>query len=258
MRLCAAAWPITSTSFKLAEMKISFVLPTYNESGHIISFLHKVQYEAKQAELPYEILLIDDNSPDGTGSLVEETFKNDEHVRVVIRSKERGLATAILHGIKESKGTHIFLMDTDFNHDPKYIPQFFLLSKFYDIVSGSRYTWGGDMMGGNFRYLGSMAFNYFLAGLLLIKSSDNTAGYVLFKKSILDKVHTEKIFKGYGQFFFRFLYAAKKLNLSLIEIPVVYSLRASGKSKTSFWKYIFIYFFEAVKLFFTGRKLIKK
>ncbi|MBU0981563.1 glycosyltransferase, partial [Patescibacteria group bacterium] len=200
----------------------------------------------------------DDSSPDKTGELVKETFAQDPHIKVIIRRSERGLATAILKGIQESEGTHIFLMDTDFNHDPKYLPNFFALAPFYDIVTGSRYTWGGDMLGGKARYLGSMFFNYVLALLLMMKSTDNTAGFVLFKKPLLEKMHPDKIFKGYGEFYFRFLYAAKLLKASLIEVPVVYSLRASGESKTFFWKYIFIYIFEALRLFFTGRKLIKK
>lgn len=239
-------------------MKVSFVLPTYNEREHIVRFIREIEREAETEKVAYEIILVDDNSPDGTGQHVKDSFEKNPHVRVIIRTKERGLATAILKGIEESRGTHIFLMDTDFNHDPKYLPQFFLLSKYYDIVNGSRYTWGGTMEGGQARYLGSMFFNYYLAFMLGMKSSDNTGGFVLFKKNLLDKVHPKRIFKGYGEFFFRFLYAAKQLNASLIEIPVIYSLRASGESKTYFSKYIFIYTWEGVKLFFKGRKLIKR
>lgn len=237
--------------------KVSFVLPTYKEREHIVSFIHKIQYEARQAKINYEIILVDDNSPDGTGAHVQETFKKDKHVKVVIRTKERGLATAILRGIKESSGSHVFLMDTDFNHDPRYIPTFLKLKEDFDLVVGSRYVWGGNMEGSRFRYFGSMVFNYWLAALLRMKSSDNTSGFVLFDKKITKKMQLQRIFKGYGEFYFRFLLAAEKLKCSLIEVPVVYGIRASGESKTIFAKFIFIYTWEGIKLFFNAKKLIK-
>lgn len=238
-------------------MKVSFILPSYNEGQHIVTFIKEIQKVCDGQNVDCEIILVDDNSPDNTGEIVKEAFHNDNNVRVSIRKNERGLASAILHGIKESTGTHIILMDTDFNHDPKYLKQFFLLSQFYDIVSGSRYTWGGDMEGTRWRYYGSLLFNYWLAAILGMKSSDNTGGYVMFKKSLLEKMHPEKIFTGYGDFYFRFLYAVKLINATLVEIPVVYSLRASGESKTYFSKYIFKYTFEGFMLIFNGKKLIK-
>lgn len=240
-------------------MKISYILPSYNERDHIVTFIREIQRATEKEKLNFEVILVDDNSPDGTGAHVEESFKNNNCVKVVIRKNERGLATAILRGIKESSGTHIVLMDTDFNHDPKYLPQFFALAKYYDIISGSRYTWGGNMEGGRARYIGSMIFNYFLSLILGMKSTDNTGGFVLFKKSILEKMNTTNIFKGYGEFYFRFLYASQLIGASCIEVPVIYTLRASGASKTYFSKYIFIYTFAGIKLLFgRGRSLIKK
>lgn len=239
-------------------MKVSFILPSYNEHDHIVIFIREIERSTEKENVDYEIILVDDNSPDKTGEHVEETFRNSKNVKVIIRKNEKGLATAILRGIDESAGTHIVLMDTDFNHDPKYLKQFFDLAKYYDIVTGSRYTWGGNMEGGRARYIGSMIFNYFLSLILSMKSTDNTGGFVLFKKSILEKMNTKKIFKGYGEFYFRFLLAAQYLEKSCIEIPVVYGLRASGASKTYFGKYIFIYTFEGLKLLFRGKSLIKK
>ncbi len=239
-------------------MKVSFVLPSYNEHDHIVTFIREIQRTVEKEKIDYEVILVDDNSPDQTGLLVEESFKNNKNIKVIIRKNEKGLATAILRGINESTGTHIVLMDTDFNHDPKYLKQFFEFSKFYDIVTGSRYTWGGNMDGGRGRYIGSMIFNYYLSFILSMKSTDNTGGFVMFKKSILEKMNTKKIFTGYGEFYFRFLLAAQILEKSCIEIPVIYGLRASGSSKTYFAKYIFIYTIEGLKLLFSGKSLIKK
>lgn len=239
-------------------MKISFVLPSYNEHDHIVTFIREIQRTTEKEKIDYEVILVDDNSPDKTGEFVQDSFKNNKNVKVIIRKNERGLATAILRGINESTGTHILLMDTDFNHDPKYLKNYFAVSKFYDLVAGSRYIWGGNMEGGRFRYLGSLVFNYFLSLILGMKSSDNTGGFVLFNKSILEKMNTKKIFKGYGEFYFRFLLTAQYLGASCIEIPIVYGLRASGESKTYFAKYIFIYTLEGLKLLFNGRSLIKK
>lgn len=239
-------------------MKVSFVLPSYNEHDHIVTFIREIERAAEKADMNYEIILVDDDSPDKTGEYVLESFKNDKNVKVIIRKNEKGLASAILRGIQESAGTHVMLMDTDFNHDPKYLKQFFDLSKYYDIVTGSRYIWGGNMEGGRARYIGSLIFNYFLSLLLRMKSTDNTGGFVLFNKSILEKMNLKKIFKGYGEFYFRFLLAAQYLGKSCVAIPVVYGARASGVSKTYFAKYIFIYTFEGLKLIFFGKSLIKK
>jgi len=238
-------------------LKVSIVLPTYNESGHIVKFIKAVQAAVK-SHGEYEIFLVDDNSPDKTGHIVEEAFKKDKHVNVIIRENEKGLATAILTGINKSKGTHILLMDSDFNHDPKYLKIFFSLAPFYDVVGGTRYRWGGDMKGARWRYVGSLIFNLFLAFVLMMKTSDNTSGFVLFRKSILKKMEIEKVFRGYGDMYIRFLYAAKLLKLTLAEIPVVYDFRASGESKTEFKKYIFVYTMEVFKTLFAGKKLIKK
>jgi dolichol-phosphate mannosyltransferase len=238
--------------------KVSFILPTYNERDHIVTFLREIQRAMGRANLPYELILVDDDSPDGTGDYVREYFEGTENVRVIVRKGERGLGTAILRGVNESTGSHVFLMDTDFNHDPKYIEQFLILGRYYDVVSGSRYMWGGDMEGGKLRYIGSMYFNRFMATLLRMRSTDNTGGYVLFRKSVLKRMVPEKIFRGYGEFYFRFLYAVKLLMTSIIEIPVIYPARASGASKTYFSKYIFIYTFECLRLLLGGRSLINR
>lgn len=206
--------------------------------------------------IQYEIIIVDD-SKDKTGEVLIEHFKNDENVKILLR-KGRGLATAILHGIENANGEKILLMDTDFNHDPVHIGLMLELGRNYDVVNGSRYIWGGGMEMAESRWMGSKLFNKFVGVLLGVSTTDNTGGYVLFKKSLLDKLLLKEIFKGYGEFCIRLIYAFRLKKASLIEFPVIYGRRRSGESKTYFSKYIFVYTYAAIKTFFNGRKLLDK
>ncbi len=236
-------------------MDLSIILPTFNEEGHIVDFIEEIKKRIPD-DFTYEIIVVDD-SKDKTGETLEEKYKDSPEVKIFIRRK-RGLATAILYGIEKARGERILLMDTDFNHDPKYIPEMLELSKNYEIVNGSRYIEGGGMDNAENRCLGSKLFNKFVSLILGLKTTDNTGGYILFKSSLIKNVNLKEIFKGYGEFCIRLLFALKLKGAKVKEIPVIYAPRRSGESKTYFSKYIFVYTWATIKARINGRKQFKR
>lgn len=235
-------------------MDLSIILPTFNEEGHITDFIKEIKKNIP-SKVRYEILVVDD-SKDKTGEILTKNLSQDKNIKIFLR-KKRGLATAILYGIKEAAGDRILLLDTDFNHDPKHISMILKLGKYYDVVNGSRYIWGGGMENAENRWMGSKLFNKLVGILLSVSTTDNTGGYIIFKRDLLEKLNLEKIFIGYGEFCIRLIYGFKLVKASLMEFPVVYGKRRSGESKTHFSKYVFIYTWAAVKTLLNGKKLLK-
>ena len=179
---------------------LSVIIPTYNESENIFKLLGEICKNTNQSN--YEILVVDDNSPDGTGKLVEEFIEKNvpqiSHnkkivVRLITRKKKEGIILALLDGIDESKGENILVMDADFSHLPDYIPDFLNTLKEndnYDIVIGSRYVNGGSIVGWPItRHLLSKGANYFAKTWLNVKTNDITTGFFLVRKKILSNVH---------------------------------------------------------------------
>ena len=214
-------------------MKLSVILPTYNEKDSIGLLIGEIRDILEKERYDYEIVVVDDNSPDGTFAEVEKGFREDPKVRPLLRIKEKGLATAILHGIKNAAGDRVVVMDTDFNHPPKLIPLLVKITDFFDIASGSRYVIGGGMELSRSRYIGSKLFNKFIHYTLGVKTTDNLSGFYAFKKSILDEVNPESIFYGYGDYYIRFLYLMQKKKKFILEVPVLYENRKGGLSKTN-------------------------
>ena len=227
---------------------ISIVLPTYNEAGHIVELIKEICLVSEGAALVPEIILVDDNSPDGTAGVVRKSFGNDSRIKIYVRKKERGLASAIKFGIEKATKENLVFMDSDFNHAPRTIPILVKLLENFDIVVGSRFVAGGGMKGSQFRYWGSYLFNAFVKLTLRIKTNDNLSGFFAASKQLLKSFNLEQIFKGYGDYFIRFLYQAGRRKLSIIEIPVVYQQRPSGKSKTNFLFHLRRYIITVFKI----------
>ena len=229
-------------------MNLSIILPTFNEKDNIISLVKKIQEISKEVENK-EIIIVDDNSPDGTYQSCKSEFENTPNVKLILRKNNRGLANSIGEGIKNCSGENIIIMDTDLTHDPKLISKLIKLIKEYDIVSCSRFCAGG-LMENKMHYYLSFVFNLFIRIILRTQIQDNLGGYFCIKKNVLDSLPYERIFYGYGEYFFRLLYFAQKKKFSLIEIPAIYNLRHKGKSKSNFFLLLFKYFFAAIKLRF--------
>jgi len=229
-------------------MNLSIILPTYNERDAINALITEIYETLEKKQFAFEIIVVDDNSPDGTYAAVAEKWKGNPRVRPFLREGEKGLATAILHGIRQSEGEKVIVMDTDFNHPPKLIPLLANITDYFEIASCSRYVIGGGMETSRFRYLGSRIFNKFIHYTLKMQTTDNLSGYYCFRKQVLAGLHAENIFFGYGDYYIRFLYVMQRLKHPIIEIPVVYKDRLGGLSKTNLKNEFFRYFRTVLRI----------
>ena len=207
------------------------------------------QFDVGQCPLTRKttILVVDDNSPDGTAELARSTFSGEPRVRVIVRETDRGFARSILAGIEAAKGTRVLVMDSDFNHDPRVIPMMVGVSPWTDIVSGSRFVPGGNMQDRR-RYLLSLAYNWWVRLMVRTQVQDNLCGYFLMDRAKLMELPKEAIFFGFGDYYFRLLHFAQKRGDRVLEIPIVVADRPGGSSKNRFLRTFWNYTREIVKL----------
>lgn len=233
-------------------MIVSVILPTYNESGNIVPLVNEIINSIPKS-WDYEIIVVDDNSPDGTYFLVEQTFQVNHRVHPILRTIDRGFAKSIRTGLELARGTKVIVMDTDFTHQPVEIPRLLHISTYYDIVSGSRFCPGGNMQSTR-HYLASFLFNLFIRLILRTQIQDNLGGYFIIDRKKLFSLPFDEIFYGYGEYFFRLLHFAQMNNLSIVEIPAYYQSRKSGKSKSGFFRMFYTYTSASLKLVIGKRK----
>jgi len=224
---------------------ISVILPTYNEREGIVGVIQNILKPNQSVE----VLVVDDSSPDGTAQIVKTAFQEDSRVRVIVR-QEKGLASAVRRGIEESKGDTVLITDADGNYDGKYIQPARQLLNSFDVVNGSRYIKGGGMVGfSKIHYWESRFFNFAVRILLGMKTTDNTSGFLIFKKELFNGLEADRVFSGvHGEYNVELLYALQKLKVNLTEMPVVCQARKEGKSKTSLIKHPLMYAARALRL----------
>lgn len=210
---------------------ISVILPTYNERENIRCLLPEVSQSCLFYRKQFEIIVVDDNSSDGTAVVVRKLMRENKKIRLVER-KERGLGTAVKDGIKAARGDIVLVMDTDFNHSPQIIPRMLQGVEEADVIVGSRYIPGGGMPGRRFRYFFSKTYNIMVKELLGLPSMDNLSGLLAFRKILFNSLPTEKIFIGYGDYHMRFIQSVFLQGWKIMEIPVEYGFRPNGDSKT--------------------------
>ncbi len=231
---------------------VSVILPTYNESGNIVDLVNAIIHHISGA-YDYEIIVVDDNSPDNTYGLVRETFQANPRVVPVLRTVDRGFAKSIREGIERASGERIVVMDTDFTHDPAEIPKLLHVGDVYDIVSGSRFCPGGNMQDTT-HYLASMFYNWVLRVVLRTQVQDNLGGYFTMRRADVLRLPLDGIFYGYGEYFFRLLHHGQGQGMSIVEIPAVYRTRRAGSSKSRFGKLLLTYTRAAIRLKREGKK----
>lgn len=228
-------------------MDVSVILPTYTERNNIVPLIEAIQRELSGAGITYEVIVVDDNSPDGTAQVVRDRFGEDETVRLFVRTEERGLATAIAYGIHRAMGDCVAVMDTDFNHDPAMLPQMVKFLEYYDIIIGSRFTMGGGMEE-LWRYYASFVFNFFVRVVLRTQIQDNLCGFFTIRREKLLAMDIDRIFRGYGEYFMHFLFLAWKKGYRMLEVPTFYRLRMHGKSKSRFFHMLYDYTLTAFQV----------
>ena len=227
---------------------VSVILPTYNEREGIAELVSEILGVARGAGLEIEVLVVDDASPDGTAAHVETVFRADPAVRVHVRRGERGLASAILWGIRAARGDVVTVMDSDGNHDPVLLPLMVRCVEEFDVVIGSRYVLGGGMLTSRFRYWGSYAFNILIRIVLGLRIHDNLSGFLTFRPSLLRGLDADAVFYGYGDYAIRLLHHVVRHGGRVLEIPTVYRFRKGGESKTRFLAYLGTYLASVFRL----------
>jgi dolichol-phosphate mannosyltransferase len=229
-------------------MNVSVILPTYNERENIVDLVEHLKTVLDRGNYRYEIMVVDDHSPDGTARAVRDRFGRDDAVKLICRNGQRGLATAVRRGIEECRGDVIVLMDADFSHRPEDLPALLEATSRYDLVNGSRYLSGGGFQGTFRARCSSMLINWFLRVVLDLETSDNTSGFLAVRRTVLEQLSFDRIFHGYGDFHFRLLRDVARRSGTVLEVPVIHQLRHRGRAKTRLFRDGWGYVRSAVKI----------
>ena len=244
-------------------MSFSVILPTLNEKGHILKLIEEISYIFKTYKKEYEIIVVDDNSNDGTFEIVKNHQIDKSYLKVILRTnKKKNLAESINEGILASKFENIIWLDADFQHPPKYIKNFIEKSKKYDAIISSRFLDKSERYFNNDKFKKqinenqSYLYNKLCRIFLFRDITDYTSGYICVKKKFFENYSL----KGYyGDYFVDMIVNLKRKKINLIEIPFKDEIRASGISKTVVnvnIKYIYIcfrYFVTLIKSFFKSK-----
>jgi len=217
-------------------MKLSLVIPTYNEKENIQKLIKKIQEEFKENEIDGEIIIVDDNSPDGTGRILEDLKKKQKNLKVIHRSGKLGLSSAVLEGWKIAEGEVLGVMDADLSHPPEKIKELFkaIEKGEADFTIGSRYIKGGKIKGWNLKRK-LMSKTATLLSRIYTKVKDPMTGFFMIKKEVIKNVDLNpKGFKILLEIIVKGKYETIK------EIPITFVNRIEGKSKAG-TKEIFYY-----------------
>ncbi|TFK18797.1 dolichol-phosphate mannosyltransferase [Coprinopsis marcescibilis] len=225
--------------------KYSVILPTYNERKNLPVIVWLLARTFEENSLSWEIIIVDDASPDGTQEIAKQLAKVYGEDKILLRARagKLGLGTAYIHGLKFVTGDFVIIMDADFSHHPKFIPQFIRLQKAHnlDIVTGTRYraastphqrdsapggVYGWDLK----RKLVSRGANYLADTVLNPGVSDLTGSFRLYRLPVLQHIISETVSKGYV-FQMEMMVRARALGYSVGEIPITFVDRIFGESK---------------------------
>ncbi|MBV8694362.1 MAG: polyprenol monophosphomannose synthase [Ktedonobacteraceae bacterium] len=214
-------------------MKTVIIIPTYNEVENLRPLLETTLSHVPETD----ILIVDDNSPDGTGQLADQIHEEDARVHVLHRAGKLGLGTAYIAGFKYAIAhgyDAAFEMDADFSHDPRYLPDFLKAIEKADLVIGSRYIRGGDTPNWSpMRRLISGAGNIFARFMLGIPVHDCTAGFRCYRREVLEGIDLDTVqSQGYA-FQVELAYRVMQQGFKIVEIPIIFLDRRVGKSKMS-------------------------
>jgi dolichol-phosphate mannosyltransferase len=241
-------------------MGYSVILPTFNENNHIKDLIKSISSIFLSQNILFEILVVDDNSTDGTIKTINDYSKKNKYVKIIYRkNKKKNLAKSIDEGIRVSNYNFVIWMDADFQHPPKYILNLIKLSNKHDAIVCSRFLskskrYFNDIkiskkINENQSYFFNKLCNFFLFKDL----TDYTSGFICLKKDILKNYNLRGY---YGDYFVNLMVYLKLKRANIIEIPFKDGLRASGISKTvvrvdlQYFHLCLRYFFALVKNFF--------
>ena len=213
--------------------KVLVVIPTYNEAENIHAILDAVLSQGPEVE----VLVVDDSSPDGTAEMVKERMKKDPRIHLLVRPGKMGLGTAYVTGFRwalEHGYDHIIQMDADFSHNPEDIPRLLQMLRTHDVVIGSRYTDGINVVNWPIkRLLLSYFANIYARWVTGVPVRDLTGGFKGWRREVLEAIGLEEIVSDGYAFQIEMNVKAYSLGFSVVEIPIVFVERRAGVSKMS-------------------------
>ena len=217
-------------------MKITVVIPTYNEAENIRKLIPAL------LDLPVNnlhILIIDDNSQDGTDDIVDRLSEDNPNIQIIHRAGKMGLGTAYITGFTESmqNGSDVIIqMDADFSHPPLKIPELIQTLNHCDMVIGSRYVKGGnvDVHWPRWRKALSAWGNFYARTILGMKTHDVTGGFRAYRKSTLEALPLQLVRSNGYIYQVEMAYLVHKLGFKIAEVPIYFAEREWGASKMSF------------------------
>jgi dolichol-phosphate mannosyltransferase len=211
----------------------AIVIPTYNERENIVLLVEKIV----NLGIGSQVIVVDDNSPDGTGQLADDLAAQHAGVQVIHRAGKLGLGTAHIAGMKAALDggmDTILTMDADFSHHPRYIPDLLAALGRFDVVIGSRYVPGGGT-----RYCTaprkalSRGANLFARMVLSLDADDATAGFRGYRREVLESIALDEIVSNGYSFLIEMLYRCQRQGWSVGEVPIIFENRQRGASKIS-------------------------
>jgi dolichol-phosphate mannosyltransferase len=207
------------------------VVPTYNEAVNLPSIVPQVLAQDPRLD----VLVVDDNSPDGTGQLADQMAAADPRVHVLHRPGKGGLGKAYLAGFRWALDRDyelIFEMDADFSHDPKFLVDFLRAVENADLVIGSRYKTGVNVINWPIsRLLLSLGANQYARWITGLPIMDSTGGFKCFRRRVLEGIDLERVRSNGYSFQIEMSFRAWKKGFRLVEIPIVFTDRVEGQSK---------------------------
>ncbi|MDA3871817.1 MAG: polyprenol monophosphomannose synthase [Candidatus Marinimicrobia bacterium] len=215
-------------------MKRLVIIPTYNEKANIEKLINDIQLLDIEN---LDILIIDDNSPDGTGEIIKNLQKENDNIFIIERESKLGLGTAYIRGFKYALGNNydqIAQMDADYSHDPKDLIKLFKAVEKYDWAIGSRYKSGINVVNWPLsRLILSYGANIYSRIITGMKIKDGTAGFKCWNKNVLAKIKLDEV-KSHGYSFqIEMNFRAWKAGFKFFEVPIVFTDRTLGESKMS-------------------------
>ena len=221
--------------YNLPHMKPIVVIPTYNERENVAAMAAAVLENLPSGG---RLLFLDDNSPDGTGAIIDGLCARDPRIAVLHRVKKEGLGRAYVAGFARALAlgaTHVVEMDCDFSHDPKDIPRMLAAVADADVVVGSRYVKGGRCVGWPFRrWFASFFGGRFIRFVLGVPVQDPTGGFKCFTRAALERLGDFSAIRSFGYSFqMEMNWRMAQMGLRLKEIPITFTERRAGTSKIS-------------------------
>jgi dolichol-phosphate mannosyltransferase len=211
------------------------VLPTYNERESLARVVSGIGAVRRQAPFPGDVVIVDDNSPDGTGRLADDLAHRLDWVHVIHRPRKGGLASAYLAGFRwalDRAYSHILEMDSDLSHPPAAIPGLLAAAEDADLVVGSRYVPGGLVSGWSMsRRAISRGGSVYARTLLGLRMRDTTAGFKCFRRSVLEAIDLDTVTSTGYAFQIELNFRAQRLGARVCEVPITFVDRADGTSK---------------------------